>query len=291
MNSPTPKSGRSQGPEDSPGSTPRAPAPTGHDTPRSSQKTFVLTESTIKSTPIHALMSKCPADLPKSSKYELLHRLRTAKALVGSTEDRQQALAVRLMAILNLVNIHPEPVFVEKVLRHDIDETRRFQLVYQLADLIHPAASGSAPVPIPLQSTALALLEALSGLSNRFADVVAALNATVNHGILLYVMRTAVAGMKESEPADEHRLTDIDEWRRNLFSLASQLTANPSMKIGGEMLSSGLMDVLVEMLGLRSNIAMRHEPTILQFLDTLIWTYSHGLEAFFRQMVWMKLPS
>lgn len=283
MNTPSPKAGRSHATEESPSPARASGFPFGADAGRSSsQKTYEISCATIKSTPLHVLMSQAPPDLPKASGYELLHRLRVAKALVGSKEDRQQALAVRLLAILNLINIHPEPVFTEKVLRHDIDETRRFQLAYQLADLIHPTTNGSDPVPIPLQSIALSLLETLSGLNSRFGDVVSALNATVNHGILLYVMRTAVAGMKEDEvPDPKNRLTDIDEWRSNLFSLASQLTANPGMKIGGEMLSSGLMDVLVEILGLRSNIAMRHHPAILQFLDTLIWTYSHGLEAFF----------
>lgn len=284
MNSPTPKSSSRGGAtaEDGSPTTSRTPGLPSDSSTHSPQKTFELTESKINSTPIHALVAQFPSDLPEPSKYELLHRIRIAKALVGSPEDRQRALSVRLLAILNLINIHPEAVFVEKVLRHDIDETRRFQLAYQLADLIHPTADGAVPVPIPVQSIALSLLEALSGLQCRFGDVVSALNATVNHGILLYVMRTAVAGMKEdTSPDTDQRLTETDEWRGNLFSLASQITANPNMKIGGEMLSSGLMDVLVEILGLRSSVAMRHHHAILLFLDTLIWTYSHGLEAFF----------
>lgn len=284
MNSPTPKSssrGASTADDGSP-ATARTPGLPGDDSSHSPQKTFELPESTIESTPVHTLVAQFPPDLPESTRYELLHRLRIAKALIGSAEDRQRALSVRLLAILNLINIHPEPVFVEKILRHDIDETRRFQLAYQLADLIHPTADGTVPVPIPVQSISLSLLEALSGLQCRFGDVVSALNATVNHGILLYVMRTAVVGMKEDTSSDtDERLTEADEWRGNLFSLASQLTANPNMKIGGEMLSSGLMDVLVEILGLRSAVAMRHHHAILLFLDTLIWTYSHGLEAFF----------
>lgn len=284
MNSPTPRSSSRGGAtvEDGSPTTSRTPGFSGDDSSHSPQKTFELPESKIKSTPIHTLVAQFPPDLPEPSKYELLHRVRIAKALIGSPEDRQRALSVRLLAILNLINIHPEAVFVEKVLRHDIDETRRFQLAYQLADLIRPTADGTVPVPIPVQSIALSLLEALSGLQCRFGDVVSALNATVNHGILLYVMRTAVAGMKEDTSADtDQRLTETDEWRGNLFSLASQLTANPNMKIGGEMLSSGLMDVLVEILGIRSSVAMRHHHAILLFLDTLIWTYSHGLEAFF----------
>ena len=162
MNSPTPKStGRS--PTAADGGSPsamRTPGLPGDDSSHSHQKSFELTEATIKSTPIHTLVAQFPTDLPESTKYELFHRIRIAKALLGSAEDRQRALSVRLLAILNLINIHPESVFVEKVLRHDIDETRRYQLAYQLADLIHPTASGAAPVPLPVQSIALSLLEA-----------------------------------------------------------------------------------------------------------------------------------
>ncbi|KJZ80444.1 hypothetical protein HIM_00294 [Hirsutella minnesotensis 3608] len=258
---------------------PRTPAFTDeHSTP--GQKTFDIPRSAVVSTPIHELLHRCPDEMPPAAKYELFHRLRISKALVESREARQQILAIRLLAVTNLAYIHTESNFVEKVLRQDIDETRRYQLVYQLAELIHPSADGQANVPLWLQSISLALLEAVSGFHARCQDVLSALNANVNHGILLYVIRKAVAGMADDSSADAgDQVTEADEWRNNLFSLTLHLSM--TTRVGSEMVSAGLMDILVEILNLRSKISQRHHAMVLAFLDGLIWTYQNAFTAFF----------
>ncbi|KYK61208.1 TOM1 protein [Drechmeria coniospora] len=106
------------------------------------QRSFDIPKSAVVSTPIHDLVSRCREDMPAAAKYEVFHRLRVAKALTGTVEHRQQILATRLLAITNLAYIYNESSFVDKVLRQDIDEIRRYQLVYQLAELIHPSADG-----------------------------------------------------------------------------------------------------------------------------------------------------
>ena len=255
-----------------------------HDAPSqpsssSSSKTIEVPQSTVLSSPIYDLLSRCPPDLPKSARYEYLSRLRTGKALLGSTETRQQVLAVRLLAITNLAYIHPEPTFIEKVLKHDNDEPRRYQLVYQLAELIHPSADGTNEVPLWLQSISLALLEAISNLTAKYSDVLSALNANVNHGVLLYVIRKAVAGIR-ADPEEERggRATEADEWRNSLF----QLTIHMAMgsRVGLEMISAGLMDILVEILNLRSGIACRYHSMMLAFLDNLIYAYQGAFQSF-----------
>nr|XP_036576395.1 E3 ubiquitin-protein ligase huwe1 [Colletotrichum truncatum]KAF6783133.1 E3 ubiquitin-protein ligase huwe1 [Colletotrichum truncatum] len=245
----------------------------------SSQRVFDLPQSVVAATPIYDLLSRCPADMPPSAKYEVLNRLRVAKALLGNAESRQQALAIRLLAITNLAYIHPETTFVEKVLRHDNDETRRYQLAYQLAELIHPPADGSIQVPLWLQSIVLALLEAISNYAARYQDVLSALNANVNHGILLYVIRKAVGGMKTDEPDRGLQITEIDQWRTNLFSLTTHLAM--STRIGAEMVTAGLMDILVEILKIRSDVAQRNQSMILAFIDGLIWSYQNAFQTFF----------
>ncbi|KAH7156147.1 hypothetical protein EDB81DRAFT_378977 [Dactylonectria macrodidyma] len=243
-------------------------------------KTFELSQSVVASTPLYDLVSRCPADLPLTSKYEAFHRLRAAKVLMGSREERQQLLAVRLLAINNLAYIHTESNFIEKVLRQDADETRRFQLVYQLAELIHPSADGKIEVPMWLQAVSLALLEAISSFHARCQDVLSALNANVNHGILLYVIRKAVAGMKEDNESDKgEHVTETDEWRNNLFSLTLHLSM--ATRVGSEMVSAGLMEILVEILNIRSAVAQRNHSMVLAFLDGLIWTYQNAFTAFF----------
>ncbi|KEY66981.1 hypothetical protein S7711_05101 [Stachybotrys chartarum IBT 7711] len=259
---------------------PRTPGLGDGDSPASGQKWFDIPQASVISTPIYDLVSRCPPDMPEASKYEVFHRLRVADALTKSQETRQQLLALRLLAITNLAYILTESNFVERVLRHDMDETRRYQLVYQLAELVHPSTSGKTDVPLWLQTIALALLEAISGFQARCQDVLSALNANVNHGILLYVIRKAVAGMKEDDDTSAgEQVTEADQWRNNLFSLTLYLSM--STRAGSEMVSVGLMDILVDMLNIRSNIAQRHQSMVLAFLDSLIWTYQNAFTAFF----------
>ncbi|KAM0325364.1 hypothetical protein ACHAQA_007349 [Verticillium albo-atrum] len=276
----TPRSARQvTGDETSPSTVSRSPAPQP-ERGTSNQKIFDLPQSVVASSSIYDLVARCPTDLPPQARYEYLSRVRIAKALLGDAETRQQALAIRLLAVTNLAYIHPETVFMEKVMRQDIDETRRYQLVYQLAELVHPTSPGSKPVPLWVQSIALALLEAISGFQARYQDVLSALNANVNHGILLYVIRKAVAGMKEDEVPDKYnQSTEVNEWRKDLFSLTQHLAM--STRVGAEMVSAGLMDVLVEIMKTRSNVAQRNHATILSFIDGLIWSYQNAFHAFF----------
>ncbi|TQN70708.1 E3 ubiquitin-protein ligase TOM1-like protein, partial [Colletotrichum shisoi] len=274
----TPRSARQPGAEDASPLSVRQPGDFGEQA-SSSQRLFDLPQSIVASTSIYELLSRCPEDMPVSTKYEVLNRLRVAKALLGGAQYRQQALAVRLLAITNLAYIHPESTFLEKVLRHDNDETRRYQLAYQLAELIHPPADGSIQVPLWLQSIVLALLEVISNYAARYQDVLSALNANVNHGILLYVIRKAVAGMKTDEPDRGIHTTEVDQWRTNLFSLTTHLAM--STRIGAEMVTAGLMDILVEILKIRSEVAQRNQSMILAFIDGLIWSYQNAFQTFF----------
>ncbi|TEA13757.1 E3 ubiquitin-protein ligase TOM1-like [Colletotrichum sidae] len=274
----TPRSARQAALEDTSPLSVRSPV-VSSERASSSQQVFDLPQSVVASTSIYDLLSKCPADMPPSARYEVLNRLRIAKALLGSAESRQQILAVRLLAITNLAYIHPETTFVEKVLRHDNDETRRYQLAYQLAELIHPPADGSVQVPLWLQSIVLALLEAISNYAARYQDVLSALNANVNHGILLYVIRKAVGGMKTDEPDRGLQTTEVDQWRSNLFSLTTHLAM--STRIGAEMVTAGLMDILVEILKIRSDVAQCNQSMILAFIDGLIWSYQNAFHSFF----------
>lgn len=266
----TPRSTRASGSDDSPAQ--RTPGPNGDTHVSSGPKYVEIRQSTVQSTSIYDLLKLCPADMPKNARYAFFHRLRVCKALMGSVEDRQRALAVRLLAITNLAYIHPEPSFIEKALKQDNDEPRRYQLVYQLAELIHPSTDGVKDIPNWLQAIAMSLLEAILSFQSKYSDVLSALNANVNHGVLLYVIRKAVAEMKEDPPNDvEGQVTEEDRWRESLFSLTLHMAM--LSRIGQDMSSAGLMEILVEMLNLRSKIASRSYPMVLNFLDSL--TYTH----------------
>lgn len=274
----TPKN-RNAGGDDSSPIWPRTPG-VADDHGSSGQKSFELPQSVVLAHPVHELMERCPQDMPSAAKYELFHRLRVARALLGDVTSRQQILASRLLATTNLAYIHNESNFVEKVLRNDMDEARRYQLVYQLADLIHPSTEQEVEVPLWLQTISLALLEAISGFHARCQDVLSALNANVNHGVLLYVIRKAVAGMEDDEAGDDgNQVNEKDDWRNNLFSLTLNICM--ATRIGSEMASAGLMEILVQILNMRTKIAQRHHSMVLAFLDGLIWAFPNAFSAFF----------
>ena len=275
----TPRTNRQSTSDDGPSSVSRTPGMEHDDNSPPGHKTFELLQSVVVSTPIYQLLERAPADMPKETKYELLNRLRVAQALMESVETRRQALKARLLAVQNLAYIHSEKTFVEEVLRHDHDEPRRFQLVYQLAELIHPSTDGANATPIDLQAIALALLEAIANFHAKLPDIFSALNATVNHGVLLYVIRKAVAQMRQDDEGDQW--TEEDEWRDNLFSLTLHITMAMSNGVRStpEIISAGLLDIMVEILTIRSNIAERTYGTLVGFLDNLVYNVQSSLQT------------
>jgi E3 ubiquitin-protein ligase HUWE1 len=246
---------------------PRIPI-AGEDVQRLSFKTIEISSTKLKSSGVHSLIQQNVTDLAPEFQYELLTKLRVADALTSSLEARQQLLVVRLLAITNLAYIHQEPTFIETVLKQDSDEPRRLQLAYQLAELVHPPAEGDVAVPRPIQTVAFCALDALSQHQTKYSDVCAALNTNVNHGVLLYVIRKAVAGMSVHETGD--KTTEEDEWRDALFSLISDLSVMP--RTGGDLVTAGLIPILVEILNLRTPVAERYQPKVLSFLDTIMYS-------------------
>lgn len=269
----TPRSARAvQSSDDTPSPAQHSPAVNAEGVPGSSQKSVEIPQSAVASSSIYDLLKRTPSDMPKNSQYELLNRSRICKALLGGPEARQRALAVRLLAIANLAYIHPEFVFLEQVLKQDNDEPRRYHLVYQLVELIHPSTPGQTAAPRSLQQIALSLLEAISHFNAKYQDVISALNATVNHGVLLYVIRKAVAEMKEETEALNGKSTELDDWRDSLFSLALHLAMNG--RVGGEMINAGFMDVLVSIINMRTTVAERLHSTAVSYVDALVLNYA-----------------
>lgn len=220
-------------------------------------------------------------EIPVDTHYDLLHRLRVASALAGTTETRRQILGIRILALTNLAYVYSENQFTTKILQPDQDEPRRFQLVYQLAELVHSGdikgASGSGKeIPRWLQTLALGGLEALARHKSKTADVCAALSVNVNHGVLLYVVRKAVEELAVERNGDEYD-KEAEEWREALFTLVGYLPT--TTHAGSLLVSAGLIPILVELLQLRTKKALRNIPKAVSFLDSLIYNVQNAFQA------------
>jgi len=239
-------------------------------------KSLEIPFSKVSSTSMEEILKVTLPDLPKDSHYDLLTRVRVAHALTDSLTTRQKMVGVRLLAITNLAYIYPEATFQQKILHQDSDEPRRLQLAYQLADLIHSPGNGRAGIPIELQTLALGTLEALVKHKAKAADVCAALNMNVNHGVLFYVLRKAVADMEIEDAEDDG--SEHNEWREALFSLLDALPGS-SPRTGEILIAAGLLDILIEILNLRTSKAERSHPRVLTFLNTTIYTVRDAFQT------------
>ncbi|KAL6717333.1 E3 ubiquitin-protein ligase tom1 [Lecanora helva] len=232
----------------------------------------------IRSSAIEQILHDSVENLPKDSQYELLNKLRSARALTGSLMTRQELVGIRLLAITNLSYIYPDNVFQQKILQQDSEEPRRLQLVYQLADLVHAPGNGSSGIPVKLQALALGALEAFAKQKAKAPDVCAALNINVNHGVLFYVLHKAVAEMATEDSIDENGDSEVDERQEALFSLLEALPAS-TPRTGEALVAAGLLEILIEVLNLRTQKAERAHPKVLTFLSTFLYTVRDAMQS------------
>ena len=239
-------------------------------------RTITISSSTIATTPIEEILESKLTEIPKPSHYDFLNRLRLAKAIGQGEESRRQAVAIRLLAITNLAYVYPEPLFQQVVLQHDSDEPRRLQIVYQLAELVHPKHA-TADFPLQLQSIALGTLEALSKHKARSIDVCTALQVNVGHGTIFQILHAAVAELAV-EGSEIDTLED-DDWREALFSLLDSLPSAGS-RTAESLIGAGLFDILVKVLELRTQKAGRIHHKILIFMTTITHSVRDSLQTF-----------
>lgn len=239
-------------------------------------KTYELSAEKVAQSDIHELLRHGLANLPESVHYELLHKLRVAKMLSSGKAGRDDAVAVRLLAISNMGYVHGDKEFHAKLGQQDADEPRRLQLAYQLSELVHPPGNGENGVSLELQTFTLNALEALAKHKTKSVEICAALSVNVNHGVLFYVVRKLVAGLgvETSSPND----LEEDEWREALFALLNTLPTSQA-RTGEQMVAAGLLEILVEVLKLRTEKAERNYPKILNFLDTFVYNLRDAFSA------------
>ncbi|KAF3048230.1 hypothetical protein E8E12_011364 [Didymella heteroderae] len=239
-------------------------------------KTFELSADKVAKTHIHDLLKQGLAELPASAHYELLHKLRAAKMLSSGASGRDDAVAVRLLAIANMGFVHGEKEFHTRLGQQDADEPRRLQLAFQLAELIQPPGEGKPVISTELQTFTFNALEALAKHKNKSNDVCTALSVNVNHGVLFYIVRKLVAGLNTED--GPHIDLEEDEWRDALFSLLNTIPQS-QQRTGENMVSAGLLEILVEVLKFRTDKAERNHPKILNFLDTFVYNLQHAFAA------------
>lgn len=262
---PTPRTNRPNVVEDSPSSITNSPAGKQEEQTQSG-KILDIPYGKVSSLSTEQLLESHLSEVPPESKFELLHKIRIAKGLATSGASREQILSIRLLAITNLAFIYPESLFQQKVLLYDMEQPKRLQLAYQIADLVHLSASGDLPVARNVQAYAFLVLEALARHKSRAMDVCAALSINVNHGILMFLTRKVVHELG-SEDGDQDATQD--EWRDAFLTLLRTLPGS-STRTPETLVAAGIIPLFVEILNLRTDKARRVYSRIMEFLDTFV---------------------
>ena len=263
---PTPRLTRTSIVEDSPGSVTNSPSGKAEESLRGG-KFLDIPHSKISSDTPEDLLKLHIEGIPEDSKYELLHKIRAAQALAASRSSREQILAIRMLAVTNLAYVYPESLFQQKVLQYDMEQPKRLQLAYQLAELVHLGASEDLPVSRTLQTLGIQALDALAKHKSRAIDVCAALSVNVNHGVLMFLTRKAVNELAAED--DEKDDGSQDEWRDALLGLLRTLPGS-STRTPETLVSAGLIPMFVDVLNLRTEKARRVYSRIMEFLDTFV---------------------
>ncbi|OJJ40648.1 hypothetical protein ASPWEDRAFT_102518 [Aspergillus wentii DTO 134E9] len=263
---PTPHLSRTSVTEDSPSAAVNTPSGKPEEALRGG-KTLDIPYSKVSSSKAEDLLSSNLEEVPADTKYELLHKIRTAQGLATSRSSREQILAIRILAITNLAYVYPEPIFQQKILQNDMEQPKRLQLAYQLAELVHLGASGDLQVSRSVQTLAIQGIDALAKHKARAIDVCAALSVNVNHGVLMFLTRKAVneLGLEDSDKDDIYQ----DEWRDALLALLRTLPSS-STRTPETLVAAGLIPMFVDVLNLRTEKARRVYSRIMEFLDTFV---------------------
>jgi E3 ubiquitin-protein ligase HUWE1 len=263
---PTPQLSRTTVVEDSPGSITHSPSGKPEEALRGG-KVLDIPYSRVSASKAEDLLAAHLDELPDESKYELLHRIRTAQGVATSNSTREQILAIRILAVTNLAYVYPESLFQQRILQYDNEQPKRLQLAYQLGELVHLGASGDLPVSRTLQTLGLNALDALAKHKSRAIDVCAALSVNVNHGILMFLTRKAVNELASDESEKDEACQD--EWRDALLALLRTLPGS-STRTPETLVSAGLIPMFVDILNLRTEKARRVYSRVMEFLDTFV---------------------
>lgn len=140
-------------------------------------------------------------DIPVPERLNLLQKIRIAKSL-GSAEERRQMLVLRLLALSIFALTSTESTVQQKLFLYEPE------LIPQLAELVHP----DRDVPIAIQAAAFYALDALAKIKSKLSEVASSLNASVSHGILMYVMRRTVADLSSENRESRTRPLESSQY-------------------------------------------------------------------------------
>ena len=201
--------------------------------------------------------------VPESERYELMCRIRMARALgAGRSEERQKLMIARLLSIAIYAHTHNETQAQSSLFLYETD------LLVRLADLLQLDRG----VPVIVQTAAIAAMDAIARYRGKILEVLAAINAGVNHGIAMSLFRKTVAEVANPESTLPHIFVDA------LLTFVIYLASHTS---GGSMVvSAGLVPLLIQIIGITLPQRLAVVSKTMQLVDNVLYGFANAFQMF-----------
>ncbi|TCD71204.1 hypothetical protein EIP91_011682 [Steccherinum ochraceum] len=201
--------------------------------------------------------------VPEEEKFELLSRIRYAQALAPDHDtDREKLVAVRLLTTAIFGHTHPESQAQSSLFIHEPD------LIFHIAELLQLDQG----VDVQVQSAAIAALDSLGRYKGKIQEVLTAVNAGVNHGILMALLRKTVLQVADPECTLPQAHVEA------LLSFVTYIATHAS---GGNMVvGAGLVPLLIQVIENRLPNRLYVLSKAMQLLDNVLYGYTNAFQLF-----------
>jgi E3 ubiquitin-protein ligase HUWE1 len=201
--------------------------------------------------------------IPDDAKLELMCRIRAAQALTqGKEADREKLVVIRLLAIAIFCHTHNEAQGITTLFLPEPD------LINHIAELLQLDRG----VPIAVQTAAISALDAAARYRNKIQEVLTAVNAGVNHGTLMSLMRKMVADVADPDSQLPHPFVEA------LLALVTFLASHAA---GGNMVvAAGLIPLLIQVIDNRLPDRLLMVSKTMQLVDNVLYGFANAFQLF-----------
>ncbi|KAJ3855492.1 hypothetical protein EV368DRAFT_72228 [Lentinula lateritia] len=210
-------------------------------------------------------------EIPDSEKFDLLCRIRAATTLAkGREAEREKLVHVRLLSIAIFGHTHPESQALSTLFLFEPD------LIPHVAELLQVGRG----ISVHIQTAAIAALDAMARYRSKVHEVLTSVNAGVNHGILMGLLRKTISDISSPDCKIPHSFVE---------ALLSFVTFIASHASGGNMIvGAGLIPLLIQILENRLPMRLQVVSKTMQLIDNVLYSFanaftvfcsSHGVEA------------
>jgi len=244
---------------------PLAPVSTASPCQTAGAITLYFDTQTLSSKEAMDILADCvdTYNVPEEERFELICRIRAAQALLpGKEEEREKLVIARLLATAIFVHTHPEAQTASALFLYEPD------LIPHVAELL----ALDRNVPTGIQTAAVATLDAVARYRTKVQDVLAAVNAGVNHGTLMALLRKTVAEVAIPESTLPHSFVEA------LLSFVIFLASHAA---GGNMVvGAGLIPLLIQIIENRLAQRLAVVSKTMQLVDNVLYSFGNAFQLF-----------